>query len=466
MITTLRSLFHVTLSAVALPFAPTLLAALTLFTTSAQAAPRIEQWTAPTGARVLFVENHALPMVDVQIDFAAGSAREHADKAGLAGLTRSLLDAGAGELDEQAIADRTADIGAQIGGGAEDDRANLSIRSLSSPSERDAAVDLAATLLARPTFPADILERERARAIAGLKEALTKPATLAERRFTERVYAGHPYGHLITPESLAAITRDDVVAFHRGHYSANRASIAIVGDVDRATAEQIAIRLTSALPQAEAAAALPQPALPPAERIHIPHPSAQAHILVGQPGMAREDADYFPLLVGNYVLGGGGFVSRLTREVREKRGYAYSVYSYFMPQQIAGPFQIGLQTKGSQAEDALRVVNDTLAAFTASGPTAAELQAARDNLVNGFGLRLDSNRKVLDYVAMIGFHKLPLDWLDTYPRRVAAVTAEQVRDAFARRVRPEHLVTVIAGGDGDRPDAPAAPPAMAPGAPK
>jgi zinc protease len=137
-----------------------------------------------------------------------------------------------------------------------------------------------------------------------------------------------------------------------------------------------------------------------------------------------------------------------------------------MPQQIAGPFQIGLQTKGSQAEDALRVVNDTLAAFTASGPTAAELQAARDNLVNGFGLRLDSNRKVLDYVAMIGFHKLPLDWLDTYPRRVAAVTAEQVRDAFARRVRPEHLVTVIAGGDGDRPDAPAAPPAMAPGAPK
>ncbi|MBN8442236.1 MAG: insulinase family protein [Thauera sp.] len=430
-----------------------LLAGLMLLPTLVQAAPRIEQWTAASGAHVQFVESRALPMVDIQIDFPAGSAAEPADKAGLASLTRSLLDAGAGELDEQAIADRAADIGAQIGGGTDDDRSNLSIRSLSSVAERDAAIELAATLLTRPTFPADILERERARAIAGLKEALTKPATLAERRFTALVFAGHPYGNLTTPETLSAISRDDIIAFHRSRYAANRASITIVGDVDRAAAEQIAVRLTAALPQAAAAPPLPAPELPAAERVHLPHPSAQAHVLVGQPGMAREDADYFPLLVGNYVLGGGGFVSRLTREVREKRGYAYSVHSYFMPQQVAGPFQIGLQTKGSQADDALRVVNATLGDFIAKGPTAAELQAAKDNLINGFGLRLDSNRKVLDYVAMIGFYRLPADWLDAYPRKVAAVTAAQVQDAFARRVRPEHLVTVIAGGDGDRAEA-------------
>ncbi|MBS0511222.1 MAG: insulinase family protein [Proteobacteria bacterium] len=439
--------------------------ALALLPSLARANPHIEAWTAPTGARVLFVESHALPIVDIQIDFAAGSAREPADRAGLAGLTRSLLEAGAGTLDEQAIADRSADIGAQIGGSTDDDRTNLNVRSLSSEAERDAAIELAATLLAQPTFPAQVLERERARAIAGLKEALTKPATLAERRFTALSYAGHPYGQLTTPESLAAISRDDLVAFHRRHYGASNASIAIVGDVDRATAERIAVRLTSGLPPGEAAAPLPPPAQPRAERVHVPNPSAQAHILVGQPGMAREDADYFPLLVGNYVLGGGGFVSRLTREVREKRGYAYSVYSYFMPQQVPGPFQIGLQTKGSQAEDALRVVNDVLAGFIARGPSAAELQAARDNLVNGFGLRLDSNRKVLDYVAMIGFYRLPLDWLDSYPRKVAAVTAEEVRDAFARRVRPEHLVTVIAGGDGDRAQATPAAPATAPAEP-
>ncbi len=420
------------------------------FAPAALAGPQIQQWTAPTGARVHFVESRALPMVDIQIDFAAGSAYDPPGKTGLAGLTRALLDAGAGPLDEQTIADRKADLGARIGGGADTDRASLSLRSLSSAAERDAAVELAATLLAQPSFPADILERERRHTIAGLREALTKPATLAARRFNEAVYGDHPYGGNSTPESLAAITRDDLIAFHRAHYGANRAAVAIVGDVDRATAERIAIRLTADLPQTAAAAPLPAPAPTRAETLRIAHPSAQAHILLGQPGMAREDADYFPLLVGNYVLGGGGFVSRLTKEVREKRGYAYSVYSYLAPLQVAGPFQIGLQTRGSQVDEALAVVRDTLADFIADGPSAAELQAARDNLVNGFGLRLDSNAKILDYVALIGFYRLPLDWLDTYPRAVEQVTAEQVRDAFARRIRSEQLVTVIAGGDGDR----------------
>lgn len=415
----------------------------------AGASPTIQQWTTAAGARVLFVENHALPMVDVQIDFAAGSAADPADRAGLAGLVRGLLDAGTTTLDEQAIADRSADIGAQIGGGTELDRSSLSVRSLSSPAERDAAVALAADLLAHPAFPTAVLERERDRAIAGLREALTRPATLSTRAFNAAVYPDHPYGANITPESLAAISRDDIVAFHRSRYTANGASIAIVGDIDRATAERIAIALTEALPRAAEPAAPAAPTLPAASELRIPHPSAQAHILIGQPGLARQDPDYFPLLVGNYTLGGGGFVSRLTTEVREKRGFAYSVYSYFTPQQVAGVFQIGLQTRGSQVEEALAVVRRTLAGFIADGPTAAELKSAKDNLINGFGLRLDSNRKILDHVAMIGFYRLPLDWLDSYPRQVAAVTAEQVRDAYARRIRPDHLVTVVAGGDGD-----------------
>ena len=278
--------------------------------------------------------------------------------------------------------------------------------------------------------------------------------------FDAALYAGHPYGHDSTPESLAAIQREDLADFHRRHYGANRASVAIVGDLDRATAERIAIRLTEALPATEPAVAPPVPATTAEQVFRIPHPSAQAHILVGQPGMARQDPDYFPLLVGNHVLGGGGFVSRLTREVREKRGFAYSVYSFLSPQQVAGPFQIGLQTRGGQAEEALAVVRATLAAFLAEGPGAEELQAAKDNIVNGFGLRLDSNAKLLDYVAMIGFYRLPLDWLETYPRQVEAVTVEAVRDAWQRRIRPERLVTVIAGGDGDRGE-----PAPANGAP-
>ncbi|MDI3513891.1 MAG: zinc protease [Rhodocyclaceae bacterium] len=428
--------------------------------TPVRAAPEIQHWTAPTGARVHFVESRALPLVDIQIDFAAGSALDPADKAGLAGMTQALLDAGAGGLDEQTIAERKADLGIEVRGGADDDRASLSLRSLSSSAELDAAVELVATLLAHPVFPAEVLERERSRAIAGLREALTKPATLAARQFKAALYPAHPYGHDSTPESLAAIQREDLADFHRRHYGANRASVAIVGDLDRATAERIAIRLTEALPATEPAVAPPVPATTAEQVFRIPHPSAQAHILVGQPGMARQDPDYFPLLVGNHVLGGGGFVSRLTREVREKRGFAYSVYSFLSPQQVAGPFQIGLQTRGGQAEEALAVVRATLAAFLAEGPGAEELQAAKDNIVNGFGLRLDSNAKLLDYVAMIGFYRLPLDWLETYPRQVEAVTVEAVRDAWQRRIRPERLVTVIAGGDGDRGE-----PAPANGAP-
>ena len=416
----------------------------------AKAGPDIQHWVADTGARVYFVESRALPMVDVQVSFAAGSAYDPADKAGLAALTRSLLDAGTAGLDEQAIADRTADIGAQIGGGTDDDRASLSVRTLSSPAERDAAVALAAELLARPAFPQEVLERERARGIAALREALTQPSSLAARSFSSAVFGDHPYGRITTEASLTAIAREDLLRFHRQHYVAQRASVAIVGDVSRAEAAAMAERLTAGLPAGEPAAPLPAPAQPERRSIRVDHPSAQAHLLIGLPGMARQDPDYYPLLVGNYVLGGGGFVSRLTREVREKRGYAYSVYSYFAPQRVAGPFQIGLQTRGAQVADALAVVEQTLAGFIAAGPTAEELQAARDNIINGFGLRLDSNRKILDYVAMIGFYELPLDWLDTYPQHVAAVTAEAVRDAFARRVRPEHLVTVIAGGSGDR----------------
>lgn len=432
-------------------------ASMVFASTASHAGPQIQQWTASTGARVHFVESRALPLVDIQIDLAAGSAHEPPDKTGLASLTRSLLDAGAGELDEQAISDRTADIGAQIGGGTDNDRSSLSVRSLSSDKELNAAVALAATLLTQPTFPEKVLERERGRAIAGLRESLTKPATLADRKFSELAYAGHPYGKSISAETLAAISRDDLIAFHREHYASRRASVTIVGDLDRSTAEQIAVTLTTGLPPGIEPVPLPQPALPAAQTVHIPNPSAQAHIVLGQPGMSRDDADYFPLLVGNYVLGGGGFVSRLTREVREKRGFAYSVYSYFAPQQVAGPFEIGLQTRGNQRDEALQVVKTTLNGFIAEGPTAEELKAAQNNLVNGFGLRLDSNRKILDYVAMIGFYQLPLDWLDRYPRAVAAVTREQIRDAFARRIRPENMVVVIAGGDGDSPDTDAKP---------
>lgn len=426
-----------------------LIAGMALFAAAlaAQAGVKIEHWATPSGARVYFVESHELPILDIQVDFAAGSAYDPKDKAGLAGLTLGLLDTGAGGLDEEKIAGRLVDIGARMGGSTDLDRAGLTLRTLSSKKEREAAIDLLHTVLQQPVFPAEVLEREKARAIAGIREADTRPASIAAKRFSAALYPDHPYGQNATVDSVTRIARDDLVAFYQAHYGARRAVISIIGDLSRAEAEAVAARLADGLPQAPPDAGLPEVGQPAREMLRIPHPASQAHILLGLPGVRRGDPDYFPLLVGNYILGGGGFVSRLTKEVREKRGYAYSVYSYFQPMKQPGPFQIGLQTKREQAGDALKVVEATLDGFLAKGPTKEEVLAARRNLVDGFGLRVDSNRKILEYLAVIGFYELPLSYLDDFPRKVEAVTAADIHAAFRRHVRPEHIVTVIVAGE-------------------
>ena len=299
----------------------------------------------------------------------------------------------------------------------------------------------------RPIALAKRLAREKARSISALQEAETRPDAIAAKRFAAAIYPNHPYGISPDVNSVAAISRDDLVAFHRDHYVANRAVISIIGDVSRSEAETIARQLTAALPTAATQPQLPPVTQPQTSTIRVAHPAAQSHIYIGMPGIRRGDADYFPLLVGNYSLGGGGFVSRLMNEVREKRGYAYSVSSYFMPRKAEGPFQIGLQTKRESSAAALKVTNEVLNGFLKSGPTPSELKAAKQNLVDGLALRIDSNAELLNYVSLIGFYGLPLDYLDTFAAKVSAVTAEQVKVAFARHVKPEHLVTVIVAGD-------------------
>jgi zinc protease len=168
-------------------------------------------------------------------------------------------------------------------------------------------------------------------------------------------------------------------------------------------------------------------------------------VLIGQPGYPRRDPDHFALTLGNYVLGGGGFVSRLTEQVREKRGLAYSVYSGFSPGLAAGAFTIGFQTRPDQADEAVKVARSVLEKFVAEGPTAAELQAAKDNLIGGFPLLLDSNRKLVGNVANIAWNELPLDYLDTWTARMNAVTVADVKAAFQRKLQPDRMVTVMVG---------------------
>lgn len=418
-----------------------------LLTTLAEAGPKIEHWLAPSGARVFFVENHALPILDVQVDFAAGSARDDSGKAGLASMTHNLLDMGVQGLDETQIANRLADLGALLTGATEMDRASLTLRTLSAADKRGPALDILRAVMTTPQFPPAVFERERARSVAALKESLTRPDSVANRAFWSALYPAHPYGQKPTPQSLELLTRDDLALFYRTHYTARQATVAVVGDLSRSEAELLAQNLTAGLPTGAPAGALVAPKLPVAAEQHIAHPAAQAHLVIGMPAIKRGDPDFFPLLVGNYSLGGGGFVSRLVKEVRDKRGLAYSVYSYFQPMAQLGPFQIGLQTKKAQASEGVKVVREVLTSFLAEGPSEEELLAAKKNLIGSFPLRLDSNKKLLENLSVIGFYGLPLDYLETYAANVEKVTAADIRAAFSRHVRPEYLMTVIVAGE-------------------
>ncbi len=416
----------------------------------AQAGVPIQHWNTPNGTRVLLVENHDIPMLDVQVDFAAGVARDPAGQTGVAEMTLSLLDAGVGSgklaLDENAIADRFADVGAQTSGGVDPDRASVSLRVLSSPAERDAALGMLRQILAHPQFPQAVLERERQRSLAGLREALTQPATILDHQITRYAYGQHPYGRITSEADLKRITRQMLVDFHRAHYTARAAQITLVGDLTRAQAETVARDLVTDLPAGTAPAALPDVAPPQGRSVSIAHPSAQAHIAIGMPSLKRGDPDTMALVVGNYTLGGGGFNSRLMKEIRDARGLAYGASSYFAPAASQGWFQIGLETKADQAAEAVKVAQETLARFLREGPTEEELAAAKANLINGFALRVDDNRKILAQIAVLGFYGMPLDSLDTYAARAQAVTLEQVRAAFAHHVKPENLITVVVGG--------------------
>ena len=419
-----------------------------LVSAQAQAGLKIQQWQTSNGSSVYFVENHDLPIIDISTAFYAGSARDDAAKPGVAAITRHLMTLGAAGLSEEKISQQMADIGAQLGGDIDDDKSSLSLRTLSSALERDKALALYMKILQKPDFPEDVLAREKSRVIAGLKEAATQPETIADKAYSKALFGSHPYGFNTEPAQVEKVDRYDVEKFYRLHYGAKGAVIALIGDMSRAQAEQIANQISVDLPKADKPAPLPAVTYPvaPSEQ-RIAHPATQAHILLGYPGMKRGDADYYSLYVGNYILGGGGFVSRLTEEVREKRGLVYSVYSYFMPMAELGQFQIGLQTKRDQADAALGLVRETLDKFIKDGVTEAELKAAKQNIVGGFPMRIDSNGKILDYLSLIGFYHLPLTYLDDFNQNISKVTTAQIKDAFSRRINPNNMVTVVVGGD-------------------
>ena len=423
--------------------------------TSAHAILPIEKLDSFKGAQAFLVQTKALPMVDIEISIDAGDRYDPGVKSGLATMAGRLMNYGAksdkGLLNEAQIADEIADLGANLGISVSGERAVMRIRTLSRKDLRDRAVQLASAMLSAPTYDAKILGREKQRMTTALLESETKPESVLDRRFRKSVYGIYPLANSPTVKSIANISASDLQQFQKQFYRGDRMIVSIVGDVSKAEAAEIVQSLLQRVPQSGSPIAkLPEFERSPVEslsqrEVAIPFDSQQAHIAMGMTAVTRNNPDYFSLLVGNYILGGGGFVSRLMSEVREKRGLAYSVFSYFAPGKDAGIFQAGVQTKNDQATLALEVMSSTIAQFIADGPSQAELDAAKANLINGYPLRIDNNRKLLDNVSSIAWNNLPLDTMEIWTKQVEAVNLGQVKAAFQKYLAMDRMKIVVLG---------------------
>lgn len=406
----------------------------------------IQHWNTAEGARVLFVEARELPMFDLRVTFAAGSSQD-GDTPGLAALTNAMLNEGVQGKDVTAIAQGFEGLGADFGNGSYRDMAVASLRSLSAKDKRDQALKLFTEVTGKPTFPEDALKRLKNQMLAGFEYDKQNPGKLAGKTLFANLYGEHPYAHPSdgTPQSITGITLEQLRAFHAKAYTPGNAVIALVGDLNRSEAEAIAAQVSAGLPKGPALPAPAQPTEPKAVFTHIEFPSQQTHLMLAELGIDRQDKDWPALSLGNQILGGGAFGTRLMSEVREKRGLTYGVYSAFSPMQVRGPFMINLQTRAELSEGTLKLVQGILADYLRSGPTQQELDDAKRELAGSFPLSNASNASIVGQLGAIGFYNLPLSWLEDFMQQSQALTVEQVKDAMNKHLSADKLVIVTVG---------------------
>lgn len=406
----------------------------------------IQTWRTAAGSKVMFVEAHQLPMFDLRLTFAAGSSQDQKTP-GIGLLTNAMLNEGVAGKNVEAIAQGFEGLGADFANGAYRDMAIASLRSLSAPDKREPALELFAEVVGKPTFPADSMARIKNQLLASFQYQKQSPGKLAGNELFSRLYGDHPYAHPSDGDakSISAINAQQLRAFHNRAYAAGNTVIALVGDLSREEAEKIAEQVSSALPKGPALAPMPEPQAPKPGLTHLEFPSKQTTMLLAELGITRDDPDYAALSMGNQILGGGTFGTRLMSEVREKRGLTYGIYSGFTPMQARGPFSISLQTRAELSEGTLKLVQDILRDYLKTGPTQQELDAAKRELAGSFPLSTASNSSIVGQLGAIGFYNLPLSFLEDFMQQSQDLTIEQVKAAMNRHLDADKLVIVTAG---------------------
>jgi zinc protease len=408
-------------------------------------AADIQVVKSPGGITAWLIEDHSNPLITVDVGFRGGAAYDAAGREGTANMVSGLLDEGAGEMDSRTFQTRLEDLQIRLRFSAGRDDFDGSLVTLS--KNRDVAFDMLRLALTAPRFDADAVARIRGQILSNLSRQQDDPGDIAQRAFYATIFPGHPYGRPVdgTPESVAAITADDL----RGHVAAclTTASliVSVVGDIDAATLAPLLDKTFGALPDT---AVPPLPATAAAAtgtQQVLDKAVPQTVISFGLPGIQRDDPDWYTAYVMNYVLGGGGFTSRLTEEVREKRGLAYSVYSYLYPLDASGLWVGGVATQNARAGESVQVIRDELARLRESGITAAELENAKAYLNGSFPLQLTSSGRIANLLTAIQRADLGIDYMARRPALIDAVTLEDVQRVAKRLIDPARLTVVAVG---------------------
>ena len=412
----------------------------------ASAGPIAHREVLPNGAVLLVAERPAIPIVVLRVYVRAGSVYDPADAGGLANLTADLLTRGTAKRTGPELDRAIEFVGGRLEGDAGRDGAAVALSVLK--KDLTLGLDLLAEVLLQPTFPEAELKRRSEEVVAGIERSEQDPQTGAGRAIADLILPGHPYSRPVlgTVESVRRLTREQVVAFHRENYRPDGAIIAVVGDVTR---DEVRRELMARLgawsgPTSPRPLIPPAPASPPVESRRIERELTQATVSLARPGIRQDHPDYFPLVVANYILGGGS-ASRLYTKVREERGLAYSVYSGLGPGRYGASYFVGLQTRLEAVDDAVRLVKEEMGRMGRETVTSRELDSAKSYLIGSYPLRTDTSGKMAGLLVSVEENELGLDWPDRFKAGISRVTAADVRRVATTYMDSATISSVIVG---------------------
>lgn len=397
------------------------------------------------GLVLLVVERHNLPIVKVSAGINAGNLHEPEDKAGLANLAASLLTEGTANRTSQEISEEIEFVGGSVGVGGGDDYVTASLSVLK--RDINLGFDLLSDIILHPVFPEQEMIKKRDRIKGYLKAQEDDPGFVASKNFKKAVFGSHPYGRLLsgTSDTLDNITRDDLVDFHSKHYVPNNAIMAVVGDVTNEEIENLVHKYFSQW-RAKKSAAASLPLLnteKEKETIMIDKDLTQANIILGHIGVSRDNPDYYALSVLNYMLGGGGFASRLMQNIREEKGLVYDIHSFFAADKYGGRFEIGLQTKNESANTAIEEILKEINAIRSVYVSDEELSDAKSFLTGSFPMRIETSARIARFLVAVEYYGLGVDYIDNYPMYINSVTKEDVLRVAKKYLDPDNYVLVV-----------------------